>query len=71
MESGGESFKRLWDNSDQESRNVHGRTPSGLFRFLPQNPKTPGITANLLKEMNNPLQPPKIKFADLDDPTIK
>ena len=34
MESGGESFKRLWDASDQESKNIHGRTASGLYRFF-------------------------------------
>ena len=34
MESGGESFKKLWNASNQEDRNVHGRTSSGLFRFF-------------------------------------
>lgn len=34
MDSGGESFKRLWENSNQEERNPQGRTPSGLFRFF-------------------------------------
>ena len=40
MESGGESFKRLWDSSNQENRNAHGRTPSGLFRFFTPSYKT-------------------------------
>lgn len=34
MESGGESFKKLWEASDQQNRNIHGRTASGLFRFF-------------------------------------
>ena len=34
MESGGESFKRLWESSDQGDTNVHGRTASGLFRYF-------------------------------------
>lgn len=34
MESGGEAFKRLWDSSNQEDRNIHGRTASGLYRFF-------------------------------------
>jgi hypothetical protein len=40
MESGGESFKRLWDASDQESKNIHGRTASGLYRFFTPSYKT-------------------------------
>ena len=40
MESGGESFKKLWDSSNQEDRNIHGRTPSGLFRFFTPSFKT-------------------------------
>jgi len=40
MESGGESFKRLWDASNQQDRNVHGRTASGLFRFFTPSYKT-------------------------------
>ena len=40
MESGGEAFKKLWDASDQENKNIHGRTPSGLFRFFTPSFKT-------------------------------
>ncbi len=40
MESGGESFKKLWDNSNQENKNTQGRTPSGLFRFFTPSYKT-------------------------------
>ena len=40
MESGGESFKRLWDASNQENKNIHGRTASGLYRFFTPSYKT-------------------------------
>lgn len=34
MEDGGESFKKLWDASDQNNRNANGRTRSGLYRYF-------------------------------------
>ena len=34
MESGGESFKKLWQASNQEVKNAHGRTQSGLYRYF-------------------------------------
>ena len=34
MESGGEAFKKLWESSDQTNTNIHGRTPSGLYRYF-------------------------------------
>lgn len=40
MESGGESFKKLWDASNQEDKNIHGRTASGLYRFFTPSYKT-------------------------------
>lgn len=34
MEDGGEAFKKLWDASDQSSRDANGRTQSGLYRYF-------------------------------------
>ncbi len=34
MDSGGEMFKRIIDNSDQANRTEFGYTPSGLYRYL-------------------------------------
>lgn len=34
MESGGEQFKKIIDNSDQYNRTEYGFTPSGLYRYL-------------------------------------
>lgn len=34
MEDGGESFKQLWDASDQSKRDGIGRTKSGLYRYF-------------------------------------
>lgn len=34
MEDGGESFKRLWDESDQNKRDLNGQTVSGLYRYF-------------------------------------
>lgn len=34
MEDGGESFKELWDASDQSKRDGIGRTKSGLYRYF-------------------------------------
>lgn len=34
MEDGGESFKALWDASNQDNRDRNGRTKSGLYRYF-------------------------------------
>ncbi len=34
MEDGGESFKMLWDASDQNDKNANGRTRSGLYQYF-------------------------------------
>lgn len=34
MEDGGESFKALWQASDQTKRNTNGRTKSGLYQYF-------------------------------------
>ena len=40
MESGGENFRKLWDASNQDERNIHGRTTSGLYRYFTPSYKT-------------------------------
>ena len=34
MEDGGESFKMLWDASNQNEKNANGRTKSGLYQYF-------------------------------------
>jgi hypothetical protein len=34
MEDGGESFKALWQASDQNKKNTNGRTKSGLYQYF-------------------------------------
>jgi hypothetical protein len=34
MEDGGESFKALWQASDQRKKNTNGRTKSGLYQYF-------------------------------------
>jgi hypothetical protein len=34
MEDGGESFKMLWDASNQNEKNANGRTRSGLYQYF-------------------------------------
>jgi hypothetical protein len=34
MDNGGDSFKRLWRNSDQQQKNENNRTVSGLYRYF-------------------------------------
>ena len=34
MEDGGESFKALWQASDQNKKNANGRTKSGLYQYF-------------------------------------